>query len=106
MAGERRYGRLAVGSGDREHAALLPHMPGKKLDVADDRDLQLQCPLHQGVGERESRTQAQQVDALQQRRAERAGMQLARKFVSSWWLRALEGIAHSNALMFYQTSHR
>src|SRR5256885_3151018 len=106
MAGERRHGRLAVGSGDREHAALLPHMPGKKLDVADDRDVQLQCFLHQGVGERESGTEAQQVDTLQQRRAERAGMQLAREIISSRRQFARVGDAHRAALMFYPARDR
>ena len=81
-------------------------MPGKKLDVADDRDVQLQCFLHQGVGERESGTEAQQVDALQQRRAERAGMQLAREITSSRRRFARVGDAHRAALMFYPTRDR
>ena len=81
-------------------------MPGKKLDVADDRDALPQCSLHQVLGERESGTEAQQVDTLQQRRAERAGMQLAREIISSRRRFARVGDAHRAALMFYPARDR
>src|SRR2546427_5462946 len=81
-------------------------MPGKKLDVADDRNASPQCSLHQGVGRRESGTEAQQVDTLQQRRTERAGMQFAGEIISSRRRFARVGDAYRAALMFYPTRDR
>src|SRR5688572_12716996 len=77
MAGESRYGGLAVGSGDREHR--LSRMPGEELDVAQYRDCFSDGLSNDRFFQRKTGTDAHGVDVVEQSLGERPGVQRAGK---------------------------
>jgi hypothetical protein len=83
MAGQRRHGGLAVGAGNREHRLAV--VPGEQLDVAEHRDLRGDGGADDFFLERQPRTDANQIDALQQAALERPEAQFALKVRSARW---------------------
>jgi hypothetical protein len=75
MPGERSHGGLAVGAGNGKDLRFV--LPGKQFDIADHRDALGDRCLDYRVFERQARTDAHQVDAVEQRRSELPGVQFA-----------------------------
>src|SRR5688572_15240820 len=92
MAGESRYGGLAVGSGDREHR--LSRMPGEELDVAQYRDCFSDGLSNDRFFQRKAGTDAHDVDLVEQLVGKRPGAQLASEIFLSWRILAAVREAH------------
>src|SRR5688500_3747256 len=97
MAGQRGHGGLAIGAGNREHRLAV--VPGEQLDVAEHRDVRGDRGADDFFLERQPRTDANQIDALQQAALERPEVQLALKVCSARWRGPRIGDARVAALM-------
>ena len=71
---KRGHRRLAVRPGDRQHlgARTIAHLPREQLDIAQHRHRARERFAHDRLFERKSGADAQQIDSLQQRCAERS----------------------------------
>jgi hypothetical protein len=104
MRGQRRHRALAVGPGHREHRRAV--VPGEELDVAEHGNPARQRRAHDRAVERQAGTDAQQVDALQERLGERSGVKLARERGAPRRVGAGVGNAHRRAFARREARHR
>ncbi len=95
VTGECGHGALTVGAGHGKHRRTV--FPGEKLDVAEHRNAARQGLAHERLGERQTRTDADEVHVGEQRRRESTEPQIALQLVTPRRCNARIGDPHERA---------